>query len=180
MEADASPLPAGLPIPAESHPAGAAAPSSCSVVVAADAAGGRATMFRRPVTIRFDQADPAGVLFYARVLELAHHLYEEFVSAELGVPWAEWFLDPSRAVPIRRAEAVYHRPLRPGRTYDAELRITALGESSFEATTRFLDREDAATCAETRVTHVFADLPRGRKLAIPSEVKSRLAAHLES
>jgi len=137
-------------------------------------------MFRRPVTIRFEQADPAGVLFFARLLEVAHQVYEEFVAAELGVPWAEWFLDPARAVPIRRAEAVYHRPMRPGRTYDAELRITALGESSFEATTRFLEPEGAATCAETRVTHVFADFERGRKIEIPSEVKSRLLAHLES
>jgi acyl-CoA thioesterase FadM len=138
-------------------------------------------MYRRPVTIHFDQADPAGVLFFARLLEVAHRVYEGFVTDELGTSWASWFRDASLVVPIRRAEAIFEQPLRPGRSYEAEIRITRIGESSFEVTTRFLDLErgEPMRCAETKVTHVFADLARGAKVPIPSDIKARLEAHLE-
>ena len=40
-------------------------------------------MFRRTVTIRFDEADARGVLFYGRVQALAHRVFEDFVVSEL-------------------------------------------------------------------------------------------------
>jgi acyl-CoA thioesterase FadM len=138
--------------------------------------------FMRLVTVRFDEADARGILFYGRLQELAHRVFEDFVVAELVPEWEDWFLTDRFIVPIRHAEATYYRPMRPGQQYDAELVVTKLGESSFEIRTRFLpsSTQPPVTCAETRVVHVFADAVRLEKIPIPSEIRARLEAHLAS
>jgi len=138
--------------------------------------------FSLPVPVRFDEADARGILFYGRLQELAHRVFEDFVVAELVSTWDDWFLAPDFIVPIKHAEATFHRPMRPGRSYRAELDVVRLGESSFDVRVRFVD--DAApapvACAETRVSHVFADAQRFRKIPIPSAIRASLERHLAS
>ena len=135
-----------------------------------------------PVTVRFDEADARGVLFYGRILTLAHRVFEQFVVARVVPRWEDWFLAESFLVPIRHAEADYFAPMRPGRRYDAKVLVSRLGSSSFEVTTRFSEEATAepVLCAETRVTHVFADPVGFRKLGIPPEIRARLEALKET
>ncbi len=137
-------------------------------------------VFRRPVTVRFDEADARGILFYGRVQALAHRVFEEFVVAELVDRWEDWFLSDRFIAPIRHAEATFHRPMRPGHRYGAELSVTKVGESSFEVVTRFVDPEatEPAVCAETRIVKVFADPAAMKKIPIPSAIRARLLSHL--
>lgn len=136
--------------------------------------------YTEAVTIRFDQGDPAGILFYGRLQELSHRVFEAFLAKEVVDRWEGWFKSADFIVPIRRAESVFHRPMYPGRTYHAQLGISKLGESSFEVWTRFFDGSgtDAELCAETRVAHVFADPRRFQKIPIPSALRARLETHL--
>ena len=135
--------------------------------------------FRHTLTVQFDDADPRGILFYGRIHILAHRAFEAFVATEVVARWEDWFLADGFIVPIRQAAATFHRPIRPGHRYVAEVTVTKIGESSFEVGTRFLEAdEEAHVCAETRVTHVFADPARFRSMAIPAAIRSRLEAHL--
>lgn len=139
-------------------------------------------MFRRTVTVHFDEADARGVLFYGRVQALAHRVFEEFVVSELVDRWEDWFESTRFVAPIKHAEATFHRPMRPGHRYDAELSVTKVGESSFEVQTRFVDGEgaDRAVCAEARIVKAFADPATWTKIPIPSAIRTRLIAHLAS
>ena len=136
--------------------------------------------FRRPVAVRFEEADARGVLFYGRLQALAHHVWEDFVVAELVDRWEDWFESQAFVAPIKHAEATYHRPLRPGHLYVAELTIGKVGESSLEVVTRFLDESgpEPVLCAETRVVKVLADPNTWKKIPIPSAIRERLLAHL--
>lgn len=137
-------------------------------------------MFRRTVTIRFDEADARGVLFYGRVQALAHRVFEDFVVSELVDRWEDWFESEAFVAPIRHAEATFHRPMRPGHQYDAELAVLRVGESSFEVRTRFTDPSAATPvlCAEARIVKAFADAKAWTKIPIPSAIRARLLAHL--
>lgn len=137
-------------------------------------------MFRRTVTIRFDEADARGVLFYGRVQALSHRVFEDFVVSELVDRWEDWFESATFVAPIKHAEATFHRPMRPGHQYDVELAVTKLGESSFEIRTRFLDAAGATPvlCAEARVVKAFADPSTWTKIPIPSAIRARLLPHL--
>ena len=138
--------------------------------------------FRRPVTVRFEEADARGILFYGRVQALAHHVFEDFVVSALVPRWEDWFQNDRVMTPIKHAEATFHRPMLPGRQYEAELTVSKIGESSFEITTRFLDLSatDPVLCAETRVVKVFTDPVRMKKVPIPSAIRARLEAYLAS
>jgi 4-hydroxybenzoyl-CoA thioesterase len=137
-------------------------------------------MFTRTITVRFDEADARGILFYGRLQELAHRVFEDFVASEVVPRWEDWFLAADFIVPIRHAEATFHRPMRPGQAYEASLTIARLGESSFDVRVRFSDLAgtEPVLCAETLASHVFADAERFRKMPIPSAVRARLEAHL--
>ncbi len=139
-------------------------------------------MFRRTVTIRFDEADARGVLFYGRVQALAHRVFEDFVVSELVERWEDWFESAAFVAPIKHAEATFHRPMRPGHQYDVELSITKVGQSSFEVRTTFVDSAGAAPvlCAEARIVKAFADPATWKKMAIPSEIRAHLLGHLAS
>jgi acyl-CoA thioesterase FadM len=136
--------------------------------------------FRRQVTVRFDEADARGILFYGRLQALAHRVFEEFVVSELVDRWEDWFLSDRFIAPIRHAEATFHRPMRPGHQYEAELTVAKVGDSSFDVRTRFVDLEptEPVVCAETRIVKVFADPAAMRKIPIPSAIRARLLAHL--
>jgi acyl-CoA thioesterase FadM len=137
-------------------------------------------VFTRTVTIRFDEADARGVLFYGRVQALAHRVFEDFVVSELVSRWEDWFESPEFVAPIKHAEATFHKPMRPGHSYDAELAVTKVGDSSFEVRTRFIDRAGAepVVCAEARIVKALADPATWRKISIPSTIRARLLAHL--
>ena len=137
-------------------------------------------MFRRTITIRFEEADARGVLFYGRLQALAHHVWEDFVVSTLVDRWEDWFESPDFVAPIKHAEATYHRPLRPGHPYVAELTVAKVGESSLEVVTRFLDESgpEPVLCAEARVVKVMADPSTWKKIPIPSAIRERLLAHL--
>jgi acyl-CoA thioesterase FadM len=139
-------------------------------------------MFRRTVTIRFDEADARGVLFYGRVQALAHRVFEDFGVSELVDAWEDWFESAAFVAPIKHAEATFHRPMRPGHRYDVELSVTKVGESSFEVRTTFVDPEGAppVLCAEARIVKAFADPATWKKMPIPSEIRARLLGHLAS
>jgi acyl-CoA thioesterase FadM len=137
-------------------------------------------VFRRTITIRFDEADARGILFYGRVQALAHRVFEDFVVSEVVDRWEDWFDSDQFLAPIKHAEATFHRPMRPGHSYDVELDVTKVGDSSFEVQTRFIDREGAepVVCAEARIVKAMADPRTWRKMSIPSAIRARLLAHL--
>ncbi|MBP1636588.1 MAG: hypothetical protein H6Q10_3162 [Acidobacteria bacterium] len=131
---------------------------------------------RFPITVHFDEADPRGILFFGRILTLAHQAFEAFVVPRLVPRWEDWFLSESFLVPIRHAEASFSRPLRPGRPHEADIQIASIGTTSFEVRTRFLEvgEEGERLCAETRVVHVFTHPASFAKHPIPGEIRTRL------
>lgn len=137
---------------------------------------------RVPITVHFDEADARGVLFFGRILTLAHQAFETFVVPQLVDRWDDWFLSPDFLVPIRHAEATFSSPMRPGRAHAADVRIATIGTSSFEVLTRFIELGDGGErlCAETRVTHVFAGADSFAKRAIPDGIRNRLEALRDS
>ncbi|MBP7571729.1 MAG: acyl-CoA thioesterase [Acidobacteria bacterium] len=130
---------------------------------------------RVPVQVHFDEADPRGVLFFGRILTLAHRLFEEHVVPRLVTRWEDWFASEELAVPIRHAEASFSRPMRPGVQHAAEIEVAEVGATSFTVRTRFLEAaEGTRVCAETRVTHVFVEGRTWAKREIPPEIRARL------
>lgn len=125
---------------------------------------------RQSVTIRFEDADPAGVVFYPRALALAHAAVEEMIRCSpLG--WAAWFDSPDRAAPLRRAEADFFLPMKPGRAFGIRAEVEGAGRTSVTFLVEFLDGEER-TAARIRTVHVLVDKTTGQPVPLTAEMRS--------
>ena len=126
------------------------------------------------ITIRFADADPAGVVFYPRALALAHAAVEDLVRhSPLG--WDAWFASPRHAAPLRRAEADFFLPMKPGQSFEVRALVEQVGTSSMTFLVEFLDN-DGNIAARIRTLHVFLDKATGRPLPLTGEIRAAFGA----
>ena len=125
------------------------------------------------VTIRFEDADPAGVIFYPRALALAHAVVENLIrSSPLG--WNGWFAAPHQAAPLRRAEADFLQPMKVGEEFAARASVESLGHTSATFLVEFSDRS-GRTAARIRTVHVLIDKRTGQPAPLTEEIRAALA-----
>jgi len=105
--------------------------------------------------IAFGDSDPAGVIFYPRLIGLAHNVVENLIRlSPLG--WNEWFASSHHAVPIRKAEADFLLPMAAGAVFAAHAQVEKVGETSVTFVVEFRgDRDQVA--ARVRTVHVLVD-----------------------
>lgn len=123
----------------------------------------------QPVTIRFDEADPAGVVFYPRAIALAHAVTEEMIRRS-ALGWSAWFASPAHAAPLVHAEADFTRPMRAGETFTARARVDKLGNTSVGFVVEFV-AADGALAARVRADHVLVDKVGGRPVPLTAEIR---------
>ncbi len=123
-------------------------------------------MFSTTRRIEFGMCDAAGILFFAKIFELSHSAYEEFIlksNLKLNV-----FDNNEFAVPIICSSSEYHNPIKLHEEIIVELNVTKIGRTSFELTANFFDAESKLK-ATVKTTHVFVSKSNFEKAEIPKE-----------
>ncbi len=69
--------------------------------------------------LNFYHCDPAGILFYARLFEICHSVYEEMISG-FNLEDNYWQND-DYVVPIVKCDAGFYKPVKPGEEVTIEL-----------------------------------------------------------
>ncbi len=132
--------------------------------------------FSSSFTVRFDEADPAGIGFFGHVLRYHHHVYESWVVQHLGISYKEWFLNPEFGVPLRRSETEHFAPLEAGQTYVITLTVTETRDSGFSLESAITASGETKPRVLVRTVHVFMDTKTRGKMAIPPHIKTKLQA----
>jgi YbgC/YbaW family acyl-CoA thioester hydrolase len=129
-------------------------------------------IFQTRKTLAFGDADAAGVVFYPRLLALAHEAVEDLIrQAPCG--WDAWFASVRHAAPIRRAEADFFLPMRPGEQFALHTSVEGTGGSSVIFTVEFVDQA-GRIAARVRTVHVFIARPSGERIPVPDEIRAAL------
>jgi YbgC/YbaW family acyl-CoA thioester hydrolase len=129
--------------------------------------------FEATVTIRFEDADPAGIVFYPRAIALAHGVVEDLIRhTELG--WHGWFDHHGWAAPVRHAAADFLAPMRAGETLGARASVEKFGGTSATFLVEFTDAGGALR-ARVRTVHVLVDRATGKPVSIPADIREALA-----
>ncbi len=68
----------------------------------------------------FGLSDPAGILFFKNVFELAHQNLEQFISSS-DFGWDAWFSNPEWAAPVIHCDAQYRSPILSGKELQVDL-----------------------------------------------------------
>ena len=107
--------------------------------------------WKRTIRIHFDEADPAGLLFFGSYFIIAHRFMEECLSSLFS--WKEWYNNPHWGAPIRHAEAEYFSPLYAGDLCELTLSLKKIGLSSLSFELCFYKEEGLS--AKLKITLVF-------------------------
>ncbi len=82
-------------------------------------------------TVRFEDTDAAGVVYFANVLKICHEAYEE-VLITAGFDLKSFFRDSDVAVPIIHADVDFFRPLHCGDRLSVQISSHPINDSEFE------------------------------------------------
>ncbi len=112
-------------------------------------------IYRTQFSIVLRHTDAAGVLFYPRLMEIAHEVTEELL-VQIGYPIADMVAGRLHHLPIVQAVAEYHLPMRLGDRYEVAVALHKLGSRSVGFTCSFF-AEGGVLAARTRVDHAAID-----------------------
>jgi len=134
-------------------------------------------MYTAKRKINFYDCDAAGILFYARIYELCHSVYEEMIQS-FNLNEDYWFND-DYVVPIIHSEATYLKPLVYNSFVEIVLSVTTLSTSAFKLAYN-CKNEAGDLCVKVKTTHVFVDKKTWKKKQIKDEVRMGLERHLKN
>ncbi|HEY9751020.1 MAG TPA: thioesterase family protein [Allocoleopsis sp.] len=86
--------------------------------------------FIYPRTIRFQDTDAAGVVYFANVLSICHEAYEASLVTS-GINLKEFFSNSAIAIPITHAEVDFFRPMFCGDRELIHLTPTLISDQEF-------------------------------------------------
>jgi YbgC/YbaW family acyl-CoA thioester hydrolase len=131
-------------------------------------------MFTIKRKINFYDCDPAGILFYARLFEISHSVYEEMISS-FKLKKNYWINDEF-VVPIIKTDGAYFKPLRVEEMVTINLTVTNRKENSFELTYEWLDKS-GELAAKARTVHVFVNKQKWVKIPMYEDIIKGLESH---
>jgi 1,4-dihydroxy-2-naphthoyl-CoA hydrolase len=132
--------------------------------------------FEASFSVRFQDVDAGGVLFFGRIYDYCHQAYEEFVAAQ-GVDRAFYFAGAEYLVPIVHSEADYRIPIRHGERIRVQVLVARVGRASFTLRYRVLG-PDGDTRVEVMTVHAFVKKATMKPIAIPDDLRAIFRAHL--
>jgi 4-hydroxybenzoyl-CoA thioesterase len=126
--------------------------------------------------IRFDEVDPAGIVFFARYANFAHEAVENFFGSLAG-GYPGLIQKRRIGLPIVHLEADFRAPLRYGDALRIETTCTKLGTTSATFSHAMTNAKTASLCAVVTHVVVTVNLDTFRSCPMPSDVRGELEAH---
>lgn len=133
--------------------------------------------FKTQTRLKFRDADPAQIMYFANVFSLAHDTFEEFIVAT-GYRYEEWFSKTAHMIPIRHAEADYKASLIPGQIYEVTAQVASFGTTSFKM--KYVFSQNNRLHATVYMVHAVLDPKTKDKMPLPDLMKTRLSPYLET
>ncbi|MBF2008321.1 MAG: acyl-CoA thioesterase [Chlorogloeopsis fritschii C42_A2020_084] len=125
-------------------------------------------------TVRFQDTDAAGVVYFANVLSICHEAYEESLEAS-GINLKKFFSNSSVAFPIVHASVDFLRPMFCGDKLTISLMPQKLGVDKFEINYEIIVADVMVSKAITR--HVCIETNSRNRKELPESVIGWLEAN---
>jgi 4-hydroxybenzoyl-CoA thioesterase len=132
--------------------------------------------FRTGFTARFSDVDPAGIIYFARLIDFFHRALEVYFEEHLGMAYAEMVMQQKIGVPVVRVEGNFSIPVAFGETFQVQVVPKKLGNSSIAIEYTVLKKDKQ--CATFVITHITTDLTIFKPIAIPNNLRQKLETDL--
>ena len=132
------------------------------------------SVFSSKRVVRFNDIDAAGVVYFARILEYCHELYEDWLTS-LEMPLSRVLGERLWIAPLRHAEADFKSPLRLGDEMQLDLVLGEIQETG-ELTLLFRLQVGTRLCASAQTVHCFLSAAERKRIAVPDVIVNALRA----
>ena len=120
--------------------------------------------------VRFHETDAAGVVYFAKVLNLCHEAYEASLAAS-GVNVKTFFGGGAIAVPIVHADIDFWGPMFCGEVLKIELTPQSQGLNTFEINYQIIDSSNKPRLLAKALTrHVCIDAAERNRCPLSPEI----------
>ncbi|HEX8475342.1 MAG TPA: thioesterase family protein [Pyrinomonadaceae bacterium] len=135
--------------------------------------------FSARITVRFGDADPAGLVYYPVLFHYCHVAMEEFFAAHCGISYQKLMADERIGFPTVNAQAEFFVPFVYGDEVDVEVSVSRTGRSSATFEYRLSRARDRVLCARATLVQVSMNLNERRAVPIPERYRKAFAASAE-
>lgn len=127
-------------------------------------------------SVRFEEVDAAGIVFFGRFMEYCHEAMERFFD---GVAGGYVGLITKRRIgfPAVHVDATWKVPLRYGDAMRIEISVSKIGTTSCTFRYRVVRASDGVEVATVEHVTVCSTLDDMRKTALPEDCRTLLDAH---
>ena len=135
--------------------------------------------FSTRITVRFGDADPAGLVYYPVIFHYLHVAMEEFFAARCGIVYQKMIEEERLGFPTVNVKMEFFAPLVYGDEAEIELYVSSVGVSSaiFEYSVR--RASDLKLCARATHVQVAMNLDARRAVPIPDKYRDAFARSAE-
>ena len=131
--------------------------------------------FEHKRRVRFQDTDPAGIVFFANIFVYCHEAFEELLRA-VGIPLETIISSREQIIPLAHAEADFKKPFRVGVLVTTRATVAQIGDRSFRMQYEMAD-EKGELLARATTVHVAVDPASGRSTALSPRLREALARH---
>ncbi|MEA5571397.1 thioesterase family protein [Calothrix sp. UHCC 0171] len=128
-------------------------------------------------TIRFQDTDAAGVVYFANILKICHEAYEESLEAS-GINLQNFFQKSVIAYPIVHANVDFWKPIFCGDKLVVNLTSEKLNGEKFAINYKIAIADSLVSQAMTR--HVCIDVASRQKRELPDAINQWLQSTMTS
>lgn len=104
------------------------------------------TIFATTRTVKFQDVDAAGIVFFPKIHEYFHDAYFKFLQVK-GIDIAQMIAEGKYLLPLVHSEADFHKPLRFGHVINVAIKTITTNTSSFAV------KYEITNKAEPCITH---------------------------
>ncbi len=127
-----------------------------------------------PVTVRFGDCDPAGIVFYPRYFEMFNNLVEEWCACGLGTSFRELVMERGLGLPAVSINTDFMATSTLGDKLTAQLNVVKIGSSSLTLTVRLVGAGGDERVRASMVL-VLIDIKKACAVRIPDPMRERIA-----
>lgn len=134
--------------------------------------------FEKIVPVRFEDCDPAGIVFYPRYFLMINRLVEDWFAEALDLPWRQMHAVDHSGVPTVRIEIDFRAASRHGEMLRLALDVVEVRRSAFILNIRAEGAETQDIRFQARQTFVYVSTGGGevKSKALPEDMAARMQA----
>jgi 4-hydroxybenzoyl-CoA thioesterase len=127
--------------------------------------------------IRFSDCDPAGIVFFPAFFRMFNDVFEDWMNAVVGMPFADEFLKHQHMFPLAHVDVDFKSARAMGQTIDLTLILTGLGRSSIKYT--IVGHDAGVECLSGRFVTCTASKQTMKTIPIPGYLRGPMERYLE-